>query len=251
MPTDNFDDLANQLEQSLIDVETESSPDESDDSLTELIEQTRTAFTQLQNVFESAESFDDVTTAAENLWDVLDEGEDVLASLDTQEFLKTVDLTELPDVIELSNVPDAIERGKLRKALDLKALIQAINFREYWNSEEMQQLWKESQEFTDEVDDLTDDDSTNTAHALTDADDDTSELAAEATEGKLQSELMDNVEQFREQIKQARERLRTQIEESELGSGDTQESSTGYSTMTNNRPDIAAPIRHSTMSKRE
>ena len=151
----------------------------------------------------------------------------------------------------------------------MKELVKAVNFREFWSSDEMQDLWKEGKELADAVGVLSGTDSNNNddgGDGLGEMDGDTADIASQATEGKLQSELQENAENFREQIETARERLKGQIAESELGSGEGSDrgdssSSPGnrpdmqvtfsYSTMPDDRPDIDATSHYSTMPKRE
>ncbi|WP_435155881.1 hypothetical protein [Haladaptatus sp. DFWS20] len=252
---DRFDDLTDELEQSLADFESSRSEqppadDDADSSLDAFTNRVRASVGRLEDAFESAETFDEVTTTADDLWTVLDEGEDVFDSFDAETFFETVDVSELPNVIEFSNVPEAVESGDLRKALDLKALATAVDFREFWSSAEMQEIWEESKEFSDALggDDSGEDDADS---ELAETADEQSEIASEATEGKLQSQLAENVEDFREQIETARDRLQEQIEASELGSGgegeSASESVTAGSTMPENRPDMEVSTRFSTM----
>ncbi|WP_266079313.1 hypothetical protein [Haladaptatus caseinilyticus] len=269
---DRFDDLTDELAQSLADFESSRSEqppadDDADSSLEAFTDRVRTSVGRLEAAFESAETFDKVTTTADDLWTVLDEGEDVFDSFDAEAFFETVDVSELPNVIELANVPEAVESGDLRKALDLKALAKTVDFREFWSSEEMQKIWEESKEFSDALGGGSGEDDADSE--LAETTDKQSEIAAEATEGKLQSQLAENVEDFREQIETARDRLQQQIEASELGSGGEggsasesvtagstmpenrpdMEVSTGFSTMPSDRPDIDVTLNHSTMPK--
>jgi hypothetical protein len=266
-----FDDLANQLEQSLTEFNSDHSeqpPSEldADSSREELRERVRASLMQFADVFESADSFEEVTHAAENLWTILDEAEDVRDSFDAEAFFKTVDTSKLPDAIELSEVPEAVESGKPRKAINLKGLMEAVDFREFWSSDEMQEIWRESKELSDALggdsDEEGDEEFAETAKEKT-------EMASEVTEGKLQSELADNTEEFREKIAEARDRLKEQIEQSELGSGGEGESATrnitavstmpetrpdmevhtGFSTMQSDRPDMDVTVHYSTMPK--
>lgn len=266
MSTVQFDDLSDRLEKSLTDFNGESS-----DERTRLSTRLETALERLQDAFSSAESFEDVTATAENLWTVIDEAEDVLAGFDAESFGNTVDVGKLPDVIEFEDVPDAVESGDPTAAIDAKELVKAINFREFWSSEEMQAMWKEGKELADAIGVLSGNDSNDNGDNGDNAGlgvmgGDTTDIASEATEGKLQSELEENAENFRDQIETARERLKGQIAESELGSGEGSDrgdrSSSpenrpdmqvtfSYSTMPDDRPDIDATSHYSTMPKRE
>ncbi|WP_231186092.1 hypothetical protein [Haladaptatus sp. DYF46] len=264
MSTDRFDDLSNQLGQSL-----EAFDDEN--SRTRLLTRIGRTLARLEDAFESADTFEEVSEEADSLWTLLDEAGDVFDGFDADAFLKTVDVGQLPNAIEFENVPDAVESGNPRDALDSKELVKAINFREFWSSEGMQDLWEEGTELSDAIGSLTGNDSDDSdssdedGSTLGDMTGDTAEMASKATEGKLQSELGENAEQFREQIGDARDRLQDQIAQSELGSGGGGDDSTGggpggrpdmkvtfsYSTMPDDRPDIAFNPHYSTMPKRD
>ncbi|EFW93617.1 hypothetical protein ZOD2009_00700 [Haladaptatus paucihalophilus DX253] len=260
MSTD-FADLSNRLGQSIEEFDDEN-------SRTKLTTRIQRALARLEDAFESADSFEEVSERADTLWTLLDEAEDVFDGFDADPFLKTVDVGQLPNAIEFENVPDAVESGNLRDALDSTELVKAVNFREFWSSEEMQSLWEEGTELTDAIDSLSDSDSDDDedGSGLGDMTGDTAEMASKATEGKLQSELEENAEQFREQIDAARDRLKDQIAQSELGSGGERgDDSAGggpgdrpdmkvtfsYSTMPDDRPDIDATPHYSTMPKRD
>lgn len=261
MSTD-FDDLSNQLGQSIEEFDDEN-------SRTKHMTRIQRALARFEDAFESADTFEEVSEEADSLWTLLDEAADVFDGFDADAFLKTVDVGQLPNAVELENVPDAVESGNPRDALDTKELVRAINFREFWSSEEMQDLWKEGTELSDAIGSLSGDDSDDSDEGdsgLGDMTGDTAEMASKATEGKLQSELGENAEQFREQIDDARDRLKDQIAQSELGSGGERgDDSTGggpggrpdmkvtfsYSTMPDDRPDIAFNPHYSTMPKRD
>lgn len=263
MSTD-FADLSNQLEQSIEEFDDEN-------SRTKLPTRIQRALARLEDAFESADTFEEVSERADTLWTLLDEAEDVFDGFDADAFLKTVDVGQLPNAIEFENVPDAVESGNPRDAFDSTELVKAVNFREFWSSEEMQSLWEEGTELTDAIGSLTDVDSDDSdddedGSSLGDMTGDTAEVASKATEGKLQSELEENAEQFREQIDAARGRLKDQIAQSELGSGgEGGDDRTGggpgsrpdmkvtfsYSTMPDDRPDIDATPHYSTMPKRD
>ncbi|MFH5800210.1 hypothetical protein [Haladaptatus sp. CMAA 1911] len=261
MSTD-LDDLSNRLGQSIEEFDDEN-------SRPKLMTRIGRALARLEDAFGSADTFEEVSEEADSLWTLLDEAGDVFDGFDADAFMKTVDVGQLPNAIEFENVPDAVESGNLRDALDSKELVKAINFREFWSSEEMQDLWEQGTELSDAIGSLSGDDSGGSDEGdsgLGDMTGDTAEMASKATEGKLQSELGENAEQFREQIDDARDRLKDQIAQSELGSGGGRgDDSTGggpgdrpdmkvtfsYSTMPDDRPDIAFNPHYSTMPKRD
>lgn len=86
--------------------------------------------------------------AAEEIWDIIEEVEDVL---------ETVDLEELPDAIDVENVPEAISTGDTRDTVDLSKLKEVVELRELWEAVDLSELRKQKQELDTEIADVTGD----------------------------------------------------------------------------------------------
>ncbi|MDL5363087.1 hypothetical protein [Halalkalicoccus sp. NIPERK01] len=84
----------------------------------------------------------------EEIWDIIEEVEDVL---------ETVDFEELPDAIDAENVPEAVSTGDARDAIDLSELNDAVELRELWEAVDLPELRKQKQELDTEVADVTGD----------------------------------------------------------------------------------------------
>jgi hypothetical protein len=208
----------------------------------------------LTEAFESAESFEDVSGEAETLWNVLDEGEDVLDELDLTDLPEVVDLSELPDIIELEDTPEAVDEGDAGELIDVRSLIRAIEFRELWSSTDVRSLWNESDEFTDALE------SADMVDSGEDGDDGDgmmepdlkNEVQSELYESKLQAQLQESVDEFRGKLMDTRNDLKEVKEENESMGGAGQPSSgnpSAYSTAAGSRSDLGGVGRHSTVPK--
>ncbi len=207
----------------------------------------------LTEAFESAESFEDVSGEAQKLWNVLDEGEDVLDELDLTDVPEVVDLSELPDIIELEDTLDAVDEGDPGELIDVRSLIRAIEFRELWSSTDVRSLWNESDEFTDALEStgMVDSTRTRTGDDMMGSDL-KNEVQSELYESKLQAQLQESVDEFREKLMDTRNDLKEVKEENESMGGAGQPSSdnpSAYSTAAGSRSDMGGVGRHSTIPK--
>lgn len=228
------------------------------DRLGEFTVDVQSGLETLESAFESSDSFEDVSTAAEKLWDVLDEGEDVLDELDLTNLPDVIDATRLPDAVDVEDVPDAISERNPKEAIDTVGLIRAVELRELWSSTDMRELWREAREFDDAFDDLgggggeEEDEMISSMDADTDASGIDGEMQSELYQSKIQSELHDSVESFREKLLETRDRLAEIKEENESKGGAGQPNSrnpTAFSTMPSSRTDIGKSTRFSTVPK--
>ncbi len=200
--------------------------------------------------------FDTISTEAEKLWTVLDEGEDVLDELDLTDLPDVVELSELPDVIELEDTSEAVDEGDAGEIIDLRSLANAIKFRELWSSTDVRSLWKESDEFTDALEaiGIGSGDSDNDGNGMLAMDDDLkNEVQSELYESKLQSQLQESVDEFRESLMDTRNDLKEIKEENESMGSTGQPSSdnpSAYSTMATSRSDMVSVARYSTIPKK-
>ncbi|MEM4781701.1 MAG: hypothetical protein QXG03_09105 [Halalkalicoccus sp.] len=99
---------------------------------------------------------EDLIKTAEEIWDVLDETEDVLETIDFNELPDVIDIEELPDAIDAEEIPEAIAEGEAREAIDLSAVREAIEFRELWEAADIGELREQQKELEEEIDDVTD-----------------------------------------------------------------------------------------------
>lgn len=95
--------------------------------------------------------------AAEEIWDIIEEAEDVLETVDFEELPDSVDVEKLPDAIDVESVPEAISTNDTRDAVDLSKLKEAVELRELWEAVDLSELRKQKQELDKEVADVTGD----------------------------------------------------------------------------------------------
>ncbi|WP_266077540.1 hypothetical protein [Haladaptatus caseinilyticus] len=230
------------------------------DRLDEFTKNVQSGIDALESAFESSDSFEDVSAEAENLWDVMDEGEDVLDEIDLADLPDVVNAKRIPDAIEFGDLPDAISDGDPKQAIDTWGLIKAVKLRELWDSTDMRELWRETREFDDAFDEFLDggSDADEESGMLSgvDADVDGSgidgEMQSELYQSKVQSELHESVESFREKLLETRDQLAEIKRENESKGGAGQPNSrnpTAYSTIPGSRRDIGNSTRFSTVPK--
>lgn len=226
-----------------------------------------------------------------DLYAVADEAADVLENVDVSELPDAVDGEDLVEAIEVGDIPDAIEDGSAQEAIDLKALLHAINFRELATSANLTELWGELDDVGDAIDDL-DDDGGDEDGGLADSvpgvggDDDDgllsdddgeddlldtdlgggegiglggmNEIPDEAYQVTIQEKAMEAVDEFREGVMEAhdklkrlrevnREKMRRQHDEKGVDSRNP----TAHSTMMTDRGDVGGhAAKHSTVPQR-
>ncbi len=229
------------------------------DRLESFTEDVRSGVEALESTFESSDSFEDVSSKAETLWTVLDEGEDVIDELDLTNLPDVVDATQVPKAVEFEDVPEAISEGDPKEAIDTFGLVKAVELRELWDSTDMRELWRESREFDDAFDEFAGDSGDEDGDGMlsgADADMDVSgidpDMQSEVYQSKIQSELHDSVESFREKLLETRDRLAEIKQENESKGGAGQPNSrnpTAYSTMPSSRTDVGNSTQFSTVPK--
>lgn len=229
------------------------------DELETVAEEAEEGVEALESAFES-DSFEEVAETAEDLWEVLDEGEDLLDEVDVTDLPDVIDVEDLPKAINGEDIPEAIANADPGKAIDLSGLIRAVELRELWDSTDVREAWREGREFSDALDEFAGDDGSGDDGILDldldaddlDAEDLDADVQSELYESKIQSQLAGSVEQFREKLLDARERLQDTREENESRGGPGQPNSrnpTAYSTVPRSRADIGSSTRFSTVPK--
>ncbi|MFC6906131.1 hypothetical protein [Halalkalicoccus tibetensis] len=128
------------------------------DELEELLPEIADGIEELKRHIVEGSDDEDVIETAEEIWDVLDEAEDVLETLDLEEVPDVIELDELPDAVDVEEIPEAIADDEDGDAIDLTDLKDAIRFRELWEAADIGDLREEQEELEEEIDDVTDDD---------------------------------------------------------------------------------------------
>ncbi|PSP71884.1 hypothetical protein BRC86_14255, partial [Halobacteriales archaeon QS_3_64_16] len=227
----------------------------------------------------------------DDLIEVIDEAEDLLSTVDLSVLPDAVEWTDLPKAIEGGDVPEAIAEGEASEAVNFRKLLQVVNLRKVLGNVDLRDLRREKEDVEEAVEDLTDDDeddeddeggildrfrSNETGGSNGGADDgigpgvmgedrDDKEgagggIPSELIQAKVQSELGDAIDQFRDSALDARDQLNEMRERSKeefrQKTGRTGQPSsrnpTAYSTLPaspDDRPDVGGVARFSTMSR--
>lgn len=159
----------------------------------------------------------------EDLWEVADEIEDVVETIDLTDLNDIVDVGDVPEAVDASELPEAIAERDLGEAVKRRKLVKVINFTELWDAIDVRAFWKEFRELNDEVDDVTgaDDDSlTPEMDVVDDVDldrpdfeglgdfDSLDDFDPESAENAIQKKILEGVDEFREALLASHEKLK-------------------------------------------
>jgi hypothetical protein len=122
--------------------------------LTELLPEIEDQLEQLKIMIVENSDDEEVIETAEEIWDIIDQAEDVLETIDFDELPDTINIEELPEAIDMEKVPEAIADGDAREAIDLSALKDGLELRELWEAVDLTELREQKQELDDEVEDV-------------------------------------------------------------------------------------------------
>ncbi|ADJ15739.1 hypothetical protein [Halalkalicoccus jeotgali] len=222
------------------------------DRLEELLPGLVDGIEQLKTQIVEGSDDEEVIETAENIWEIVDEAEDVLDTIDLDELPDTIDLDELPDAIDAEEVPEAIADGDAHDAIDLSALKEAIELRELWEAVDLTDLREQKADLDDEIDDVTDGDSGDDGGVL-DMDLGMGEGAhmsfdPENRQEKIQQLIETAVQGFRTALLETHDKLRLLYEfnQEKLGGNDSL-NPTAVSTMPSGPLANSASTRHSTV----
>lgn len=96
----------------------------------------------------------DLIELAEDLWDVLDETEDLLETIDFEEVPEAIDFEELGEEVDVEDVPAGL-LNEDETAIELSTVREAVNLRELWDAVDLMDLREEKQQLESEIDDVT------------------------------------------------------------------------------------------------
>ena len=212
-----------------------------------------------------------------DLWGVADEVEDLLQTVDLSDLPEAVDVSELPDAVEAGEVPDAVANGDPGDAVRFRKLLKVVNLTELWDTADVRAFWKQKRELEAELSesfDAEDGDAESSSGGSAaegagsddgwlDADRDWSapemdgpgDFDPESMENAVQSKMMDGVEEFRESLLAAHEKLKALREENRdrmasQDRGTHSRNPTAHSTVpSGDRPAVGSTARHSTVPR--
>ena len=240
------------------------------DGLQEYVEVPESDLADLRERVDDEESFEEAAEYVRDLWEVADEAEDVVQTVDLSDLPEAVEPGNLHEVIETGELPDAVSSGDPGDAVKLRKLLKVVKLTELWDATDVRAFWKQKREFEDELDDLVGDDEGESDDADGAGEDDSlgpsvdwtddgadglPDYDPESLENAVQSKMMDGVEEFRAALLDAHEKLKALREENRerMSSQDTGVNSrnpTAHSTVpSGSRPDVGHATRHSTVPR--
>lgn len=237
--------------------------DESDDidieRLVDLATEIREYLPQFKQAIVGGDHDGELGELAQNLWEVVDEAEDILETADFEELPDAIDVDDLPKAIDVEDVPEGLFSDD-ENAIELTDVREAVNLRELWDAVDLTQLYQEKQELEDEMDDVTDQVDGDKDEGMLDdvieseddgpVDDDDElfddvvgfgeganvEFDVETRQAFIEEKIQDAVEKFRELLLETHEKLRKlyELNQEKLGQPGRQPDSlnpTAYSTL--------------------
>ncbi|MFC7154456.1 hypothetical protein ACFQPA_03180 [Halomarina halobia] len=193
----------------------ESSPDPS-----ALVEGARGAVEELVDALGDGDGgVEDAVEAVEAFLRVVEEAEELLETVDVTEAAKSVDPSELPEAVDT----DALSEGEVSGAVDLKRLHRLVELGEVWKSVDVREFWRNKRELDDAVTDLVGDEAAEEGDSIVDevggdgvdvdvSLDDSDEIPTEAIQTSAQQRIAESLDEFRETVLDARDRLEVAIE---------------------------------------
>ncbi|ADJ16626.1 hypothetical protein [Halalkalicoccus jeotgali] len=162
--------------------------------------------------------------AVEEIWDIIEEAEDVLETVDFEELPDVIDPEELPDAIDMKKVPEVISTGDARDAIDLSELNDAVELRELWEAVDVPELRKQKQELDAEVADVTgdgneEDDGLLDMEGMLDTGGANVDFDIDDRQKKMQELIETAVEKFRTSLLETHDKVRVlyEINQEKLG----------------------------------
>ncbi|WP_339102261.1 hypothetical protein [Haloterrigena salinisoli] len=100
------------------------------------------------------ESSDSLSATAAELWDVLEEVDDLLGTIDLENLPDVIEASALSDLLDRDELPAAIREGDPDRALDLSTIRRAVNLRELWNTVDLVDFRRELRQLEAELEDV-------------------------------------------------------------------------------------------------
>jgi len=206
--------------------------------LGELVDQVGESVVDLERAVLDEEGGGDVVELAQDLWGVLEELEELLATLDFEELPEAIDFEELPDAVDLEDVPEGLV-DEDESAIDLGDVMKAVNLREVWDAVDLTEFLQEKRELEAAVDDVADGgegEDDGVFENVVDADGVDAELGAAARQAFIEEKTLAAVEKFRSALLSTHDGLRKAYEKNQEKLGSP-----------GNQPDSLNPTAASTM----
>lgn len=236
----------------------------------DLVERAETDVVDFLQALLVDEDIDEAEHALADLYEVAEEAEELLATIDFSDLPEAVDVSELPDLIEAGDIPEAVASGDAGEAIDMTALVDVIELGTLWSNVDVREFWRNKQEFQAALDDVTDDGQEEgvldrVKEAFSEAaegdgddglgmDDVDDEVSADAAQAAIQSGLQDAIDEFYDGLLKTHERLATLREANRertdnIGQPDSR-NPTAFSTLpAPSKPSRGRGLQHSTVPR--
>ena len=170
----------------------------------------------------AGESDDSLSATAAELWDVLEEIDDLLGTIDLEKLPDVVDLSALPDFVELDDLPEAIREKDPDRMLDLGTIRHAIDLHELWNTVDLVDFGRELRQLKAELEDVVDPDlldSSGDSETAADVRAFVDDVKPEATNAALQQQAKTAAKTARKGVIEGHSKFETLYESTGRGTG--------------------------------
>ncbi|WP_254545005.1 hypothetical protein [Halomarina pelagica] len=197
--------------------------DESSPDLDALVEDAETAARDLVEALDSEGGVEDAADAVEAFLRVVEEAEELLETVDVPGVAASIDPSELPEAIDV----DALAEGDVDGAVRLERLHELVELGEIWKNVDVREFWRNKRELDEAVTDLVGEEAAEEGDSIVggvggvggDGGDgvdvnigDGDEIPAEAIQTSAQRRIAAALEEFRETVLDARDRLEIAVE---------------------------------------
>lgn len=158
----------------------------------------------------------EIMDTADDLWDVLDQIQDLLETIDFEEVPEAIDLDELSENVEVEDVPEGL-LDENEEAIELDNVREAINLRELWGAVDLTDLRREKRELENAIDDVTGDETEGEDDLLgmnnvLDSQGANVQFDAEARQAEIEDLIENAVRKFRSLLLETHDKLRVLYE---------------------------------------
>lgn len=188
----------------------------------QLSDQIKAGTTLLLRETSNGTSDETLSSTAKELWDVVEEVEDLLETIDLENLPDVVEMSALPDLLELDELPDAIREKDPDQVLDLSTIRHAINLHELWNTVDLVDFQKELRQLKAELEDVVGPDaleSSGDSEAASQAEKFVDEIKPDAADAAIQQKAKKAAKTARKGVIEGHSKFEDLYESKQRGSG--------------------------------
>ncbi|WP_121741638.1 hypothetical protein [Natronorubrum halophilum] len=168
------------------------------------------------------ESDETLSATAAELWDVVEEVDDIFETIDLEKLPDVVEVSALPDLLDLDELPEAIRERDPDLALDLSTIRHVIHLRELWNTVDVVDFQKELPQLKSELEDVVGPDlldSSGDSEAAADVESFVDDVKADAPDAALQQQAKKAAKTARKGVLEGHSKFEDLYESKQRGSG--------------------------------